>query len=151
MLAKLTLLAETSFPQNGGVSYPLTAETAYIFNTNRIRSAKAYDTSDVEFEYVFEPDARQSSYAVFRVDGTIASLATTAETALDETLIPLSVITDYDGEAVTETRYFHADQILLCDEYDTNKTAVFLSMGGVSVKKYTVTEDLDEIIALVTT
>lgn len=152
MLAKLTLLAATEYPQIGGLSYPLTAETAYIFNTNRIRLAKAYETSDVEFEYVFDQDSRNASYAVFRVDGTIASLATTAETALDETLIPLTVSVDYDGETLdsTETRYFHANEIFLCDEYDTDKTAVYISMGGNNIKKFTVEEDLDEIIALVT-
>lgn len=152
MLCKLTLLGSSDYPQTGGLSYSLTAETAYIFNTNRIRIAKAYETSDTEFEYVFDQDSRNASYAIFRVDGTIASLATTAETALDETLIPLTVLTDYDGDVLdsSETRYFHANEIFLCDEYDTDKTAVFVSMGGNNVKKFTVEESLDEIIALVT-
>ena len=150
MLAKLTLLAATAYPQIGGLDYPLEVSTAYVFNTNRIRSAIAYDTTDVELEYVFEPDSRRASYAIFRVDGTIASLVTTCDTALDDTLIALSVIVDYEGTTVAQTRYFNANDIIICDEYDTNKTRVDISMGGASVKSYTVTEDLDEIIALVT-
>lgn len=152
MLVKLTLLAEADKPQIGGLAYSLKESTAYVFNTNRIRSAIAYETSDTEFEYVFEPDSKHASYAIFRVDGTVASLATSAETALDETLIPLTVTVDYDGEVLDTavTRYFHANEIILCDEYDTDKTAVFLSVGGTSVKKYTVSESLDDIIDLVT-
>jgi len=154
MLAKLTLLAETSFPQAGGLSYPLTASTAYVFNTNRILSAVIYGTTDTEFEYIFEPDSRQSSYAVFRVTETLASIATLAETTLDEFLIPLTVVTDYDGDVLDTavTRYFNANNIVLCDEYDdtNDKTAVYFSVGGVSIKKYVVSESIDEIIALVT-
>jgi hypothetical protein len=152
MLAKLTLLASTSYPQIGGLDYSLTAETAYIFNLKHLISAVVHSSDDTEFEYVFEPDSRQSSYAIFRVSETLASIATLAETSPDETLIPLTVLTDYDGDVLDTavTRYFNIDQIILCDEYDTDKTALYVSISGVSVKQYTVQESLDEIIALVT-
>ena len=152
MLAKLTLLADTSFPQIGGFGFSLTAETAYIFNLNRLRSAIVHSSDDTEFEYVFEPGSRQSSYAIFRVSETVASIATLAETSADEVLIPLTVLTDYDGELLDSsvTRYFNVEDIVLCDEFDTDQTSVFFSMGGVSYKKYVVEESLDEIIALVT-
>jgi len=152
MLISLTLLASTDFPQIGGIAYPLTASTAYLFNGNRIKTAKTYSAADTEFEYVFEPDSRHSSYAVFRVDGEVTALAASIETGYTSQFIALSVVEDYDGEEVTETRYVNAADVILCDAFDTTtpKTAVFVSMGGVSVKRYVVSQTLAEIVTLCT-
>lgn len=148
MLAKLTLLAETSFPQSGGFPFPLKASTAYLFQTNNILDLKVYGTTDSEFTYLFSPEDKQTSRAVIRVDEAYSAIAAIATSDEVNRLIALSVIKDKDGEDVTETWYVNHDHIFLADEYDTDKTGIYLRNGGSSYKYIVVTESLDEIITL---
>jgi hypothetical protein len=151
MLAKFTLVAESSKPQIGGIGYTLTAEDSYLFNTNRIRAVRAYNTTDSEFDYVFEPDSRQASCAIFRATANVEDYAVQFDLTPTTNLPSFTVLTDYDGETLdsARTEYFPMADIILADEYDTDKTALYISWGGVTVRKYVVQENLDEILAKV--
>lgn len=152
MLAKFTLLAESAHPQVGGFGYTLTAGSSYLFNTSRIRKVKSYNTTDSEFEYVFEPGSDHSSHAIFRATANVADYAVQFDLTPTTNLPAFTLVREWDDNEdldAVETVYFPLADIILADEYDTDKTALYVSHGGVTVRKYVVQETLDEILALV--
>ncbi len=152
MLSKFTLLAATEYPQAGGLDYPLTAATAYLWNTNRIRKVEAINTTDSQFEYVFEPDARQGSNAVFKVTANVEDFAVQFDLSPTTNLPSFTLVRDWDDDVdldATTTVYFPLADIVLADEYATGRTALYVSYGGVTVRQYVVSDTLDAILAKV--
>lgn len=149
MLAKLTLLAESSFPQQGGLGFPLTAEKAYIFNTKNISFLKVYGTTDSEFTYLFAPGDTRTSRAIFRVDEAYSVIAAVALSDYAGMLLEVSVVEDEFGDTITSTKYYvNQDHIVLADTYATGYTKLYINDGGSALKKLVVTETLDQLITL---
>ena len=151
MIAKLTTLA-ASF-KSGGLNWPMDASTEYLFNTKRIKSLKVQGTTDSEFEYVFEPEDRRSSWARVRVDesnstivGKEAKDAPAASTA--STMVALDVYEDDDVTSTPVTYYFAKDDFVFGSAYSTTQTTVWFSKGGFENTKYIVLHTLAAIVTL---
>lgn len=151
MIAKLTTLA-TSY-QSGGLPYNLSASTAYLFNTKRIKDLKAYNTNDSEFVYVFSPEDRRTSWATIRVDQTKTQVNTeqnrdAADGSLAKVTVDLNVYEDDDTTATPVAHSFLKDDLVLGEYYSDTISKVTFSIGGFEERAYLVAHDLDAIVTL---
>ena len=151
MIAKLTTLA-TSY-QSGGLPYNLAASTAYLFNTNRIKDLKAYNTNDSEFVYVFSPEDRRTSWAVLRVGETKTEINTeqnrdAADGSLAKVTVDLNVYEDDDTSSSVVAHSFLKDDLVLGEAYTTSISRMTFSIGGFEERSYLVAHTLDAIVTL---
>lgn len=150
MLAAYTLLAATSYPQGGSPGFlPLTAEEAYVFNTNYITRLKVYGTTDSEITYIFG-DGDRCARATLRVDEAYSTIVADSEKVQDNKHIALTVKINEKGETLSssETWYVNQDKIFLAFDYKTDYTKVWISKGGSHYESIVIEENLTELVAL---
>jgi hypothetical protein len=114
---------------------------------------KVYGTTDSEFQYVFCPEDRRTSWATIRVDETAATINTksnldAADGSLAKVTIDLNVYEDDDTSSSVVAHTFLKDDLVLGEAYTTSISRMTFSKGGFEETSYLVNHTLDAIVTL---
>ena len=159
------LIQVTTLSTFGGSAYPLVdsllglkASKGFIVNGDNIVKYKLYDTDDTYMRYKLNKNDDEAPEFSLIVDEANATIKTACDATPASNLITLSV---YEGaltfgdvaniSSTTDIRFNVSDIVWGIDDETPTATMILVEEGGFTIRKYFVSQTLEEIIDIADT